>query len=385
MTRYSHSRISTFEQCRYKYKLQYIDGIRMDEAKSIELFLGSMVHDSLEKLYKDLSFTKLLTKEELLAFYSDHWDAKWTDDITIVKEYSAENYKALGASYLSMYYDHYHPFDQMQVLGLETQDQLPLPDGNSYHVRIDRLGRVGDTYYICDYKTNSSLMSQEQADADRQLAMYSIWVRKRFSDASRVVLVWHMLKFDCEVTSERSSEDLEALERSVVERIAEIESCTEFPTNVTALCAYCQFRSICPSFKHEYALEEKSAKEFKQDDGVKLVDEYDEVSASIKELSDRKEEIKNDLIAFSETFDVDVVYGSEKKISVKETEKIEYPEDKESFVSALKETGVYDSVSQVSYPRLTSLIKKGEIDDRIASLVNRSKDYRITISKRKDV
>jgi putative RecB family exonuclease len=384
MTRYSHSKISTFEQCKYKYKLQYIDGIRMDEAKSVELFLGSMVHDSLEKLYKDLSFTKLLTKEELLAFYSDHWDAKWTDDITIVKEYSAQNYKDMGASYLSAYYDHYHPFDQMQVLGLETQDRLVLPDGNSYHVRIDRLGCSGDTYYVCDYKTNSSLMTQEQADADRQLAMYSIWVRKRFPDASRVVLMWHMLKFDREVTSERSSDELEALQAQIVDRIAEIESCTDFPTNVSALCAYCQFRSICPSFKHEYALEEKSAQEFKQDDGVNLVDEYDSVSRELKELDNRKEELKHDLIAFSETFGVDIVYGSEKKISVKETEKIEYPEDKDAFVSVPKETGVYDSVSQVSYSRLTSLIKKGEMDARIASLVSREKDYRISLSKRKD-
>jgi putative RecB family exonuclease len=382
MTRYSHSKISTFEQCRYKYKLQYIDRIRMDEKKSVELFLGSRVHDALEKLYKDLGFMKLLSKDELLAFYSAEWDRLWTDDITIVKEYSAENYREMGASYLSLYYEQYHPFDDMTIIGLETQDLLELPGGNVYDVRIDKLGCSGDTYYVCDYKTNNSMKTQAEADADRQLAMYSIWVRKRFPDASRVVLVWHMLKFGKDVRTERSSEELEEVQASVVSRIAEIESCTQFPTNVTSLCSYCQFRSICPSFKHEYELEEKSAVEFKEDDGVRLVDEYDQVSASLKELNERKDSLKDDLVAFSNQLGVDVVYGSSKKVSVKEIEIVEYPEDKEGFVTVLKETGAYDAVSQVSYPRLTSLILKGEIDARIASLVGRGKDYRLSVSRK---
>jgi len=50
MTRYSHSKLSTFEQCRYKYKLKYVDRIKLEGASNVEAFLGSRVHEALEKL-----------------------------------------------------------------------------------------------------------------------------------------------------------------------------------------------------------------------------------------------------------------------------------------------------------------------------------------------
>jgi len=50
MTVYSHSRLSCFEQCPQKYKLQYIDRMETEVEENIEAFLGSRVHDTLEKL-----------------------------------------------------------------------------------------------------------------------------------------------------------------------------------------------------------------------------------------------------------------------------------------------------------------------------------------------
>ena len=53
MASYSHSRIETFQQCRYKYKLQYIDRIKVDVPATVEAFMGDLVHRTLEKLYKE--------------------------------------------------------------------------------------------------------------------------------------------------------------------------------------------------------------------------------------------------------------------------------------------------------------------------------------------
>ena len=46
MTSYSHSRLGTFQQCRYKYKLQYIDKIKVKTQTTIEAFMGNRVHES---------------------------------------------------------------------------------------------------------------------------------------------------------------------------------------------------------------------------------------------------------------------------------------------------------------------------------------------------
>ena len=63
MTIYSHSRLSTFEQCPQKYEYRYIKRIPPDFDQSIEAFLGNMVHDTLEWIYKPLE--RNLTLDDL--------------------------------------------------------------------------------------------------------------------------------------------------------------------------------------------------------------------------------------------------------------------------------------------------------------------------------
>ena len=54
MTTYSHSRLSTFEDCPLKYKYTYIDKLDRDRRDSIEAFMGGLVHATMEKLYHRL-------------------------------------------------------------------------------------------------------------------------------------------------------------------------------------------------------------------------------------------------------------------------------------------------------------------------------------------
>ena len=89
MADYSHTKLSTFRNCRCKYKLQYIDKIKVDRTKSIESFLGSRVHEALEKLYRDKMYCKDNSLEDILAFYNDSWDSQYDDSITIAKNVSS--------------------------------------------------------------------------------------------------------------------------------------------------------------------------------------------------------------------------------------------------------------------------------------------------------
>lgn len=391
MPTYSNSKISTFETCPYQYKLHYIDKIVPEIPTTIEAFMGDLVHRTLEKLYTDKKFKKKVSKAILIKFYRDLWEKEYSNDILIAKEaegLNADNYRKMGEKYISDYYDS-HKTDDMTILGLETMDMLTLSDGNRWHVRIDKLGCKGEIYYICDYKTNSRIKLQEEADSDRQLAMYALWVKDKFKDAKKVILKWHMLAFNKEITSERTEEQLKALQEDVIQSIQEIEEATkenDFPTNATKLCDYCLYKSDCPSFKHLAEIEEKTTEEFKEDEGVKFVDEFAEVKAKRLELEDKEEELKSKLIEFAKQKEVDVIYGSNAKASVKEFDKIVMPEgeDKEAFIKLMKDKGIYEECSMVCYPRLNSKILKGEIEDEIKDKVKIEKDYRITLSKRKD-
>jgi len=249
MTNYSNSRISMFEQCKYKYKLQYIDKVKVDIPNTIEAFMGDLVHKSLEKLYRNVSLGKTIDMKELLEYYHIKWKNLYSDKILIAKKsYTAEDYKITGERFLIQYFNHYHPFNQMEIVGLETEELMTLPDGNKYHVRIDKLARIGTTYYICDYKTNASMKTQDEADKDKQLAMYSIWVKDRHKDAEKVVLMWQMLAFNRELISVRSDDELQKLLDTTVKTIDIIEKTKDFPVKVTKLCDYCVYKSICIAF-----------------------------------------------------------------------------------------------------------------------------------------
>ncbi len=302
MAIYSHSKISSFENCPYQYKLKYIDKEKPEIENTIEAFIGDIVHQALESLYKDKKFKKRVSKASLIKFYRDLWDKEYSEDIKVVKqELTAENYKKMGEKFLSDYYEKYKPFEQLTILGLETQDKMTLADGNQWHVRIDKFACDNEgNYYVMDYKTNSRMKDQEEADSDRQLAMYSIWVKDKFKDAKSVKLVWHMLAFNKEVISERSDEELEKLQQEIIIKIKEIENAKEFPTKVSALCDYCGFRNICPSFKHKLELETKNEiKDFKEDNGVQFVDKFAEIKVKLSELQEKQDELKINLIEFA--------------------------------------------------------------------------------------
>ncbi len=390
MVCYSHSRVSTFENCPYKYKLQYIERKKPDIPTTIEPFMGDMVHQTLEHLYNLKKFKKRIALNSLIKFYRDLWKKNYSEDILIAKAESenvtSENYRKMGEEMIKNYYERMKPFEEMIILGLETQDRMTLPDGNQWHVRIDKLGCDSEgNYFVCDYKTNSRMKDQEEADSDRQLALYSVWVKDKFKDAKSVKLIWHMLAFNKDAVSERTDEQLKKLQDEIVERIKEIENAREIPTNVTGLCSYCGFKSECPSFKHQAELELiEDVKEFKEDDGVKLVDEFSEIKLKKKELEDREDVLKKELIEFAKQKNLNVVYGSNMKCGVKEFDKIVLPEDKAELIKLMKEKGVWDEVSMINFMGFQSKVLKGQLDE-IKNMVDVIKDYRLSLSRRKDV
>ncbi|MBU4117126.1 MAG: PD-(D/E)XK nuclease family protein [Nanoarchaeota archaeon] len=389
MAMYSHSRVSTYENCPYQYKLRYIDKIRVEVPTTIEAFMGSMVHQALEDLYKKKKFKKRIAKSSLIKFYRDVWDKNYSDDILIVKAekegLKADNYRKMGERFLSDYFDRMKPFEEMTILGLETQDRMTLPDGNQWHVRIDKLGcDEKGNYYVCDYKTNARMKDQEEADADRQLAMYSIWVQDKFKDAKSVKLIWHMLAFNRDAVSERTDEQLEKLQQEICDKIKEMENATEFPRNQTALCDYCVYKEQCPSFKHEAELEKKeSVKEFKQDEGVKMVDEFSEIKKLLYDLKKREERLRGSLVEFAKQKNLDTVYGSNMKASVKEFDKIVMPEDKEELINLMKTKGIWEDFAAINFMKFQSGVVKGNVDEDIKKLVEIVKAWRVSVSKKK--
>ncbi|MEM4267351.1 MAG: PD-(D/E)XK nuclease family protein [Candidatus Woesearchaeota archaeon] len=371
---YSHSRISTYEQCPLKFKFGYIDEVKTEITESIEAFMGKRVHEALQKLYNDLKFLKLNTIQELLEFYNKEWNKNWNPGILIAREeYNEVNYKKMGEKYISDYYRRYYPFEQESTISTEQHILINLGDFKIQGY-IDRLSCTNDgAYYIHDYKTSNNLPTQEKLENDRQLALYSIFVFENYQDCKEVNLIWHYLAFDREFIVKVDKKRITELKEEVIKSIKEIESALEFPPKINALCDWCEFQPMCPNFKHKFKTDKLEPDEFKNEDGVLLVNKYAEVSSEIERLTEEKERVKQRLVSFAKENDIGIVYGSDVRAVVRTYPTVNFPKkdsgDYKKFIDMLKTIGLWEQISVPDSFLLARKIKDGEIPDEIIKLL----------------
>ena len=130
MVVYSHSRISTYENCPFQYKLKYIDKAVPLLGPSIESYMGKVVHEAIEWLYDTAINHDLATKKEVIDYYEKRWKSSWNNEIRVIKrEFDSKHYKEIGRLCIDMYYERYKPFDQSTVMGLEKRIYIDLPEG----------------------------------------------------------------------------------------------------------------------------------------------------------------------------------------------------------------------------------------------------------------
>ena len=381
MTLYSHSRLSSFEQCPYKYKLHYIDKVKTEVEESVEAFMGVRVHETLEKLYSDLRYQKKNSLDELLGFLNDEWEKNWNDSIIIVKkEYGPENYQKMAQKFVTDYYNRYDPFDQTKTIAIEERILINLDDSGDYKLQgyIDRLTETSDGHYeIHDYKTNSRLPLPEYIQNDRQLALYSIGVKNRYPDAKDVRLIWHFVAFDKEIDSTRTDEELAELKRNTVQLIDIIESEEQFPTNPSRLCDWCEYKEICREWSHLYKIKDKPTNEYLKDSGVKLVNRYAELKAKQKQvkldLYAEIEKLEEAITKFAEKEGVDVVFGSNNKVKVKTQSRFACPsknsKERLELEQILRDSGKWDEVAQLDTAAINKIIQDNTWDDEILDLL----------------
>lgn len=397
MAVYSHSRLSCYEQCPQKYKLKYLDKVETEIEESIEAYLGSRVHETLEKLYRDLGYQKVNTLDELLDFFRSEWKKNWDDSIVIVKEeYGPENYLKMGEKFITDYYNKYKPFDKGKTIALEERVLITLDDAGDYKLQgfIDRVMESEEGYYeVHDYKTNSRLPLAEYLENDRQLALYAIGIKERYPDVKDIKLVWHFLAFGKEIDSTRTDKELEALKKDVIALIEKIESEEKFEANPSLLCDWCEFKPICKQWSHLYKIREKPENEYMSDSGVKLVNSYAELKAKEKQvkldLYAELEKIEEALFAFAEKEDVDVVFGSKNKIRIKESEQLKFPsknsKERIELEKLLKDKGLWNEVDQLDTSALNKLLTEKNFDPELIKQVNKfiklEKSKRLYVSK----
>ena len=110
-----------------------------------------------------------------------------------------------------------------------------------------------------------------------------------------------------------------------------------------------------------------------------LVDEYEKLQKLKRDVDKKIDEIKERIIALSKEKNTDILFGIHKKCSIKEYEKVVYPEDKSVLLKIIKSKGFYEEFSSLNYFKLSSRILKNELDKEIIDLIRKEKNFRLTL------
>jgi putative RecB family exonuclease len=248
---FSHSSVSSFETCPKKYQLRYLLKVPV-ASESIEAFVGKRVHEVLERLYQFAARGMVPSLARVVGRFRANWDEQYdAERLRIVRsELAPEDYLRAGERCLENAYRRLYPFDD-ETVGLEREVQFPLDPEGRYAFRgvIDRLVRARDgALEIHDYKTGRRVPSQEELDRDRQLALYEIGVRSALGEEGEVRLVWHYLLANQVRTSRRSEVQLAELREDTCRTIDRIRAESAWEPRPGKLCAWCEYRSVCPAF-----------------------------------------------------------------------------------------------------------------------------------------
>lgn len=375
-TKYSPTRLSAFDGCKLQYKYWYIDKLPSD-VEAIETFRGGIVHMALEEFYKLVKAGAVRPLDWVLDKYEEFWSKNYTDDIKIVKKsLCAEDYYNKGRQALIDYYEKYKPFNQAKIVDTERMLGFTIKyNGTDYyfHGKLDRLdwNDKDNIFEIHDYKVTNTLMTQEDADTDWQLGLYHIALKDKWPDITKVKLVWHSLLFNKELVSYRTEGQLSELKKALVDKIIEIESCTDFPPQKSVLCDWCDYQTICPLWKHPKEMETLPVNEYKKDPGVKLVTKYSELEKTKKDLRGKICEIETEqakiqeaAIEFAEKNKISIIDGPEAQLKVDIKEELRAP------------TKTEDSQA---WQGLRDLLIKEKKYEEVSTVNNNMLNYRIRI------
>ena len=335
-SKFSPSKLDVYKNCARRYQYRYVDKISR-RRKTPETVVGVAVHAAFEELYGLVSGGKVPSLDDVHVLYVKALDEEW-DETVLLKDarFTRDDWKKVGRDCVELYYTAHAPFSEDRTVAVEKRVGFPLEvEGHEYRIEgfVDRLSLAPDgAFEIHDYKTAKSLPNQEHADADWQLALYELAIRREWPDAKDVRLKWHYVRHGKTLTSVRDAAAREGLRADVAKIIAAIKHDHDFTPNPGPLCDWCEYRDLCPVFAHPEKIAALPPAERKRDDGVRLVNDLTEVESKRRKVKDElktldleKKDLDDRIAAFAEALGVTTVAGEAADASVTVKDEVHLP------------------------------------------------------------
>jgi len=220
----SYSKIKTYLECPYKYKLRYIERIPQ-QPKSYFRF-SSLIHKVLHEYYFYYRKTSL---DELLLCYERAWKKK-----------RAASYEE-GRKILTDYY-----YKMRDRLPYSLEKRLTVRAGENILVgKIDRIDKVKNEFQIIDYKLNKNIPTVKEVKDSLQLNFYTL-IFFYLTGIIPSKVGFYFLRYGRLLFTKRDKKDIERT-RDLTDYVANKIIKGKFQPKESRVCQWCDYKEYCLS------------------------------------------------------------------------------------------------------------------------------------------
>jgi DNA helicase-2/ATP-dependent DNA helicase PcrA len=244
----SASDIDLYRTCPLKYKFARVFAIPQEP--TINQRFGILIHTVLDRFHAEemradaggmapLAGPEAGSLDRLLGLFEAGWRRQGFGASDDELQYRDRAVAALAR------YQQRHSRSQSRPVWLERNFSFRI-GAHSLRGRVDRVDRHPDGgYELIDYKTGDPGSGPKLA-GDVQLALYRLGAREAWRIEADVGSYWYVLA-DERVALHAEPDDVERVERTVLEVAAGIEDQDFEPRPSHEICSWCDYRLICPA------------------------------------------------------------------------------------------------------------------------------------------
>lgn len=356
--RLSYSSINTYETCPAKFKFQYED--RLPTSPSPALSFGDSLHQALH-LFHNRPVPAAPSLEELHEMLDAVWVGEGFGDKAEERMYRDHGHQVLAQYHADNAGSYRIP------AALEFRFAIEV-EGVQLTGIIDRMDRIpGGGYEIIDYKTSRRLPPRSVIDRDLQLSVYHLAAREVWDIEPERLTLYYLLPGQ-RMSTTRTAADADELRRRIA-TVAERIEAGKFEPRENPLCDWCDYRRMCPVFRHRYERETGDPAPRM----TELVDEWIGLKRQGRRVYRRLDELGGLINAFCEEHDYRRLFGSDGSAVDRRPQHITAP-DEARLRATLEPIGLWERVLSVDTKKLNDLIESRSLPPDVEDAILASRE-----------
>ena len=250
LDRYSYSKISTYKQCKFKFKIKYLDKNFLFSA-NIATDFGSLVHAIEEEIALSIQAgqpinyivlkNKFIVESHKIAL---KYPAEFFTRDKSGRTYQEKVYLYLdSAIYRLENFMRMHP--NLKIIGIEQHFEYNYDNTHSFNGSIDRafLNTETNEILIQDIKTWSVEAQNSELKAPLQFAIYMMAAQNLWGISANKIKCEYDLPL-CNTTQPALSENIIEEGRIALDKLFKGIHSNNFKPTVSALCHWCEYNPL---------------------------------------------------------------------------------------------------------------------------------------------